>query len=333
MPGRSKAVLLAIAMVLPATLLAGARGAPEITPDRINSAEFSGKSPPSDSISPLTVKIQILLDRAQFSPGEIDGRLGQNAKKALRAYAEANGFASGGELTRDIWQKLVADEKPPLTQYTISGKDVRGPFLAKLPTELEDMKELPALSYVSAREALAEKFHISEELLSALNPGEKFDTAGDTIDVPDVAVQAPKIAVARLEVDKARETVKAFDKANNFVAFYPATVGSEEKPSPSGAFKVTSVTDNPTYRYDPKYHFKGVASKTAFTIKPGPNNPVGTRWIGLNAEGYGIHGTANPANVSKADSHGCVRLTNWDVERLALLVKKGTPVEFVEGKS
>ena len=325
--------MLAIAMALPATFLADARGAPETTPDRVNSAEFSGKSPSSDNISPLTVKLQILLDRAHFSPGEIDGKLGQNAKKALRAYAEANGFSSKAELTRDIWQKLVADQKPLLTQYTISDKDIRGPFLAKLPTKLEDMKDLPALSYVSPREALAEKFHVSEELLSALNPGEKFDAAGDTIVVPDVAAPASKTPVARLEVDKARETVKAFDKGNNLVAFYPATVGSEEKPSPSGNFKVTSVTDNPTYRYDPKYHFKDVASKTAFTIKPGPNNPVGTRWIGLNAEGYGIHGTANPANVSKADSHGCVRLTNWDVERLALLVKKGIPVEFVEGKS
>jgi lipoprotein-anchoring transpeptidase ErfK/SrfK len=333
MPGRCKAVLLVIAMVLSAALSAGARGAAEITPDRINAAEFSGKSPPPDSISPLTVKVQILLDRAHFSPGEIDGKLGQNAKKALRAYADTNGFAGKAELTQDIWQKLIADEKPLLTQYTISDKDVRGPFLAKLPTKLEDMKELPALNYVSAREALAEKFHVSEELLSALNPGEKFDVTGDTIIVPDVASETPKVPIARLEVDKARETVKAFDKANNLVAFYPATVGSEEKPSPSGSFKVTSVTDNPTYRYDPKYHFKDVHAKTAFTIKAGPNNPVGTRWIGLNAEGYGIHGTANPANVSKADSHGCVRLTNWDVERLAPRVKKGTPVEFVEGKS
>jgi lipoprotein-anchoring transpeptidase ErfK/SrfK len=173
---------------------------------------------------------------------------------------------------------------------------------------------------------------VSEELLSALNPDQKFDAAGAAIIVPDVAAQPPKAAVARLEIDKARETVKAFDKADDLVAFYPATVGNDEKPSPSGTLKITAITDNPTYRYNPDYHFKDVASNTAFTIKPGPNNPVGTRWIGLNAEGYGIHGTPNPANVSKADSHGCVRLTNWDVERLAVLVKKGTPVEFVEGK-
>ena len=328
-----KAALLAVAIVLMGCLPAGARGAPEITSDRINNAEFSGKSPPSDSVSPLTVKVQILLDRAHFSPGEIDGKLGENARKALRAYAEADGLSSKAELTQEVWQKLIADDRPLLTQYTITDKDVRGPFLPKLPTRLEEMKDLPALNYASAREALAEKFHVSEELLSALNPDQKFDAAGATIFVPDVATQAPKAAVARLEIDKTRETVKAFDKADNLVAFYPATVGSDEKPSPSGTLKITAITDNPTYSYNPDYHFKDVASNTAFTIKPGPNNPVGTRWIGLTAEGYGIHGTPNPANVSRADSHGCVRLTNWDVERLAMLVKRGTPVEFIEGKS
>jgi lipoprotein-anchoring transpeptidase ErfK/SrfK len=329
---RYKDVLVAIAIMVPASLLMGARGA-DITADRITSAEFSGKSPASDSISPLAVKTQILLDRANFSPGQIDGKLGENARKALRAYADASGVTSKGDLTQEVWHKLAIDERPLLTQYTITDKDLRGPFLQKLPGKLEDMKDLAALNYTSPREALAEKFHVSEELLSALNPGQKFEAAGATIIVPDLATQTPKAKVARLEVDKTRETVKAFDTANNLVAFYPATVGSEEKPSPSGTFKVTGVTDNPTYRYNPKYNFKDVASKTAFTVKPGPNNPVGTRWIGLNAEGYGIHGTANPANVSKADSHGCVRLTNWDVERLALLVRKGTPVEFVEGKS
>ncbi len=333
MQRRRRSVLVAIAIMIAVPSFASTRRAPEITPDRINNSEFSGKAPPSDSISPLTVKLQILLDRANFSPGEIDGKLGENAKKALRAYADANGIAGNGRLSRELWQKLAADERPLLTQYTISDQDVRGPFLAKVPNKLEEMKDLPALSYTSPREGLAEKFHVSEELLSALNPGQKFDAAGATIIVPDVARTAPDAMVARIEIDKTRQTVKAFDKDNNLIAFYPATVGSEEKPSPSGRFKVTGVSNNPTYHYNPKYHFKGVHANRPFTIKPGPNNPVGTRWIGLNAEGYGIHGTANPANVSKAQSHGCVRLTNWDVEQLASMVRKGTPVEFVEGES
>jgi lipoprotein-anchoring transpeptidase ErfK/SrfK len=330
MPNGGQAALLAMAIALYGTIVAGARGASEITTDSVNSAELAGKPPSDKVITAVAVKAQVLLDRAHFSPGEIDGKLGENTKKALRAYAEANGLGSTTELTQDIWQKLASDPGPVLTQYTVSDKDVRGPFLAKLPVKLEGQKDIPALNYTSPREALAEKFHLSEELLAALNPGQKFDAAGGTIVVPAVTTAVPKVLVARLEVDKTRQTVKAFDKANNLVAFYPATVGSEEKPSPSGTLKITSITDNPTYRYNPDYHFKKVSAKTPFTIKPGPNNPVGTRWIGLNAEGYGIHGTPNPANVSKSDSHGCVRLTNWDVERLALLVKKGIPVVFVD---
>jgi len=308
--------------------------AASINPDQINGAEFTGKSPSPDSISPLAVKLQVLLARAHFSPGEIDGKLGANAQKALRAFAETQQLPADGKLTREVWQKLTADSRPIMTQYTVAAKDVGGPFLPKLPTRLDDMKDLKALSYTSPREALAEKFHVSEDLLSKLNPGQKFDQAGAVIIVPDLATsKLAADAVARLEVDKNRDAVRAFDKSNNLVAFFPATVGSEEKPSPSGNLKVVSVTPNPTYRYNPDYHFKGVKSKTAFTITPGPNNPVGTVWIQLNGEGYGIHGTPNPGKISKADSHGCVRLTNWDAEELAQLVKKGMSVDFVEGRS
>ncbi len=135
----------------------------------------------------------------------------------------------------------------------------------------------------------------------------------------------------RVEVDKSRQTVRLFDKSNSLIGFYPATVGSEDKPSPTGTLKVTEISRNPTYRYNPVYHFKGVHSNKPCTIKPGPNNPVGTVWINLSAEGYGIHGTPSPGKVSKAESHGCVRLTNWDAERVAANVTKGTPVAFAEG--
>ncbi|MGY4295505.1 lipoprotein-anchoring transpeptidase ErfK/SrfK [Bradyrhizobium sp. i1.4.4] len=174
---------------------------------------------------------------------------------------------------------------------------------------------------------------MSEQLLAALNPGQRFDRPGDDIIVVDTGsaeAGAPSRA-DRVEVDKSRQTVKLFDKSNVLIGFYPATVGSEEKPSPSGTLKVTEVDRNPTYRYSPAYHFKGVQSRKPFTIKPGPNNPVGTVWINLTAEGYGIHGTPSPDKVSKAESHGCVRLTNWDAERVAASVAKGTPIAFVEG--
>jgi lipoprotein-anchoring transpeptidase ErfK/SrfK len=105
-------------------------------------------------------------------------------------------------------------------------------------------------------------------------------------------------------------------------------VGSEEKPSPVGTFKIISIDRNPNYRYNPNYKFKGVKTKRPFVIGPGPNNPVGIVWIGLSADGYGIHGTPDPSRVSKSESHGCVRLTNWDALALASMVKKGVPVQF-----
>jgi lipoprotein-anchoring transpeptidase ErfK/SrfK len=297
----------------------------------VNSAEYKTKLPAKDKIDAVVVRTQVLLDRAQFSPGEIDGKLGENAQKALRAFAEAKGLPPDKVLTPELWKLLAAtSEDAAITEYRISDDDVKGPFLEKLPAKLDDMKNLKALGYTSAREALAEKFHMSEELLVALNPKKKFDQAGEVILVTNVFNKQTKLTVGRIEVDKSRQTVKAFDPSGGLIAFFPATVGSGEKPTPSGSLKVVSADANPNYRYNPDYKFKGVKSKRAFNIKPGPNNPVGSYWIGLSAEGYGIHGTPNPSKVSKSESHGCVRLTNWDAALLGSSIKKGTPVVFVD---
>jgi lipoprotein-anchoring transpeptidase ErfK/SrfK len=307
-----------------------AQAAPKLDADAINNAAWDKAATRSKQISPQIIKAQVMLARARYSPGEIDGRDGENFRKALSAFA-ADAKLATGELNEELWNKLVmtAEQRPIVVDYTLQEADVRGPFVEKMPRKLEDLKDLPAVDYTSARDRLAERFHISEALLNALNRGQKFEQAGDTIRTIDVATPPLPNRVTRIEVDKGTQMLRAFDENGANLATYPVTVGSGEKPTPSETLKVTSVHKNPTYRYNPEYAFKGVKARKSFTINPGPNNPVGLVWIGLSSEGYGIHGTPEPGRVSKSESHGCVRLTNWDALQLADAVKKGVTVEFV----
>jgi lipoprotein-anchoring transpeptidase ErfK/SrfK len=334
------AVLAPVWLGTPATAASAKKPAQasvqRLTLESVNAAEFKpGKPAKAENVAkaldPAVLKAQVRLDRAGFSPGVIDATGGDNFAKALTAYQRENGLDASGKLDEPTWSKLTATSADPvLTEYQITRADVKGPFVKKIPQGLEQMAELDHLSYTGPRELLAEKFHMSENLLKALNPRESFEQAERTIVVANVPQERPGGKAAKIEVDKAGRAVRALDQDGKLIAIFPASIGSAEKPAPSGSHKVQAVSPNPVYKYDPKFAWKEIKTQKKFTVPAGPNNPVGVVWINLSVPSYGIHGTPNPEKVSKTESHGCIRLTNWDVKALAKMVAKGTPVEFLD---
>jgi lipoprotein-anchoring transpeptidase ErfK/SrfK len=277
----------------------------------------------------MLIRAQVLLDRAHFSPGVIDGQDGENVKNAIAAYERAHELPEDGVLDAEVWAKLTADTGPIVVDYTITEADAAGPYTPVIPKDYAEMAKLDRLNFSSPVEALAERFHMDPALLQALNPGAAFGAAGTKILVAYPARDALPAKVATVEVDKARKQVRAFDAAGKLLAAYPATVGSGDLPTPSGEWAVRTVAPSPTWTYDPSRLNFGDRTAGKLTIKAGPNNPVGAVWIDLTKDTYGIHGAPEPRLVGKAASHGCVRLTNWDALQLSRAVEKGTKVVFL----
>lgn len=304
-------------------------------PDTIafNAAPFAEIEPgqnPGHDIAPAILKAQVLLDRDNMSSGEIDGKYSPRLKEAIAGFAEAHNLPVDIGWSRAFWNELTSEAiVPVLKEYAISSEDLKGPFV-QLPERIEDMRGFKSLGYANVREALAEKFHMSVELLARLNPNASFSEAGEEIVVANVQNEARLPAAARIDVDKGRQTVKVYSAKDQLIALFPASVGSKDKPSPSGRVKVTAINSDPMFHYNPSYRFKEVEVQKPFDLQPGPNNPLGSMWIGLSKPSYGIHGTPEPSEIGKAASHGCVRLTNWDAQRLATMVTRGIPVNFIE---
>lgn len=274
-------------------------------------------------------RFQILLDRMGASPGVIDGRVGDNVNKAIAAYREITGETLRTYDRDWVEAALQRTGGDAFTTYEITAQDVAGPYVASIPEDFGEKARLERLGFTSVTEMLAERFHMDERYLVALNPGINFDRPGSIVKVANVG-RPLSGTVTRIVADKGRKQVRAYGADGRLVAAYPATIGSDATPSPTGTHTVERIAFNPEYTYNPRVNFQQGNNTRVLTIPPGPNGPVGTVWIGLSKPTYGIHGTPEPSRIGRTNSNGCIRLTNWDAEELARMISPGVSVEFVD---
>lgn len=317
------------------------------------SLQFHNATGATPHVSPLPqLAAQVALDRAGFSSGVIDGKEGRFFALALRGFQEASGLPVTGRLDDATSQALQLRQFPATRLVQIPSDFAKGPFVPDLPHDASKQARFSSLGYRNLMEALAERFHTTPQTLVALNSPQTKIGAGRVIRVPNIAdidpnalpedkrgwnrtlqtlsVTPDQPAAGKIIVDKSEGVLKVLDAQEKLIGQFPATMGSGHDPLPIGMWKIEGVSRNPDFHYNPDLFWDVSDNKKAQLLKPGPNSPVGVVWIDLSKPHYGIHGTSEPSTIGRSESHGCVRLTNWDAARLAQMVKPGFPAIFQE---
>lgn len=320
---------------------AGSESYEQISPDALrgNPALPLGE----EGGGPSVLRTQILLDRARFSPGMIDGNWGKNTEKAVYWFQFAQGLNATGEVDQATWDALArsAGAGEPLTRVQVTVEDLKGPFVDPLPDDPYEQAKLECLCYSSPLELFAERGHATPELIEKLNPQVDFANlqAGTEIALPNVPQTSTTPAakrqgqvgqVARILISKQGFYLQALDAQGHILYHFPSTLGSKYDPSATGTLQITGIHPEPDFHYQPKLFADVSDDKPEANLPAGPNSPVGLVWLDLSKPHHGIHGTATPETIGYTSSHGCVRLTNWDALFLAQHVKPGTQVVFRE---
>jgi lipoprotein-anchoring transpeptidase ErfK/SrfK len=297
--------------------------------------------------------VQVILDHLGFSPGMLDGRTGKSLTAALKGFQESRGLKVTGEIDKaTLWALHPYRAWRPTRTLALTPETLAGPFTNPFPKDPQEQAKLPALGYRAPIEKLAEMFHTTPEVLVALNDPQTRLAPGTMIVFPnalplsraydaklpadwrktlnDLNVSAAQPEGAKVVVDKSDEVLRVLDKDGKLVAQFQATMGSTHDPLPVGTWKIQGASYNPPFHYNPDLFWDAKDNAKAAKLPPGPNGPVGVIWLDLSKPHYGIHGTPEPSTIGRAESHGCIRLSNWDAARLSLMVKPGTPAIFQE---
>ena len=299
--------------------------APQIDPRAIEADDAPALSPGQRG-SPV-VRAQILLDRAWFSSGEIDGNYADNMRRAVAAFQATKQLPSTGRIDANTWQALN-DGAPVLQTYTLTPEDVAGPF-ERIPRDMMQRASLRRLGYESPLEAMAERFHVSPRVLQMLNPDKPLQPGTELI-VPNLGGDQRMPKAGSVIIEKRARLLTVLDPQGHIIAAFPISLGSPLDPLPIGKLTIRTEVRNPKFTYDPKLIRTAKPGDRKIDIAPGPNNPVGAVWMGLSKPHYGIHGTPEPSRVGYEETSGCVHLTNWDALRLASLVSPGVVVDVRE---